>query len=416
MKRHYLIALAAAWQFIFMVDFILPLPLGPQLSQDLGFRADQMGWLAFAYTGASLVAGLIGTMYVELWGRQRVLICGLAIFAMAQVLTATAGHVTGLLACRALSGLAGAPVSAVFMAMVIGMTPAEQRGRMMARVMTGSSLAAIIGVPLALSLTPYLDWRGVFLLMAASALGLLAMTVLMQISWLDAEPAEKGAAKSDTVKGGWAQLHLLIRSPDARWAVALQILSQFSTFLIIPSLATYLVLNVGVAPQHLPYLYGAGGMAALLCMHLSAWAMDRWLWAPPLWLGCVGVAVALTVLVAASVTPGHVLVVTFGFVLFMACNAAKNVSIATATATWAPASQRASFMSLLSTVQDIGILLASAAGAVMLQYASPSTSTLSGMPRLMQLAAVLVLLLPLLYAGRMRWGLVSFADEPVPRP
>lgn len=408
MKRSHLIALAATWQFIFMVDFMLPLPLGPSLSTSLGFAADQMGWLAFAYTVASLLAGLAGALYVPRWGQQRVIVWGLAVFALAQLLTATASQLAGLLACRALSGLAGAPVSAVLMAMVVDAAPPEQRGRTIARVMTGSSLAAIVGVPLALVLAQGLDWRGVFVLMAVSASTLLAVAMFVLPSLFDVEPRSASAQTLKGVKGlkggkgskGVQHLRELMSHPDVRWACALQVLSPFSTFLIIPTLAAYLVLNLGVAQDHLPYLYGVGGLVALLCMRTSAWAMDRWPWAPPLWLGCVGVAVALVLLTGpASASAGWRVLV--GFVLFMGANAAKNVSMATATAAWAPPAQRASFMNLVSAVQDLSILLASALGTVVLSQAGPHTA-LTGMSSLMQIATVLVLLLPLLYGWRMR--------------
>lgn len=403
MKRSHLIALAATWQFIYMVDFILPLPLGPSLSAGLGFTVDQMGWLAFAYTGASLIAGLMGSLYVERWPRQHVIIWGLVIFGASQVLTAMSGRLESILACRALAGLAGAPVTAVLMAMVVDAAETDQRGRMIGQVMTGASLAAIVGVPLALSCASWLGWRGVFMLMAVAVVGLLSAALLLLPALFEdplvpqALPASIELAQPDRT---W------MRDPAALWACAIHAFSQFSTFLVIPVLASYMVLNLGWREAHLPYLYGVGGALALVCMRLSAWAMDRWENAPPLWLGCVGLSGGLMLLSM----PSSIWLALLGFVLFMAANAAKNVSVATVAAQLAPPAQRAPFMNLLSAVQDASILLACAIGALLLSQ-SHVQAPLEGMPLLMIMAGALILLIPAAYWLGIRRDPVSDADE-----
>ena len=44
MKR--VIALVAALQFVYILDFIMVLPLGPDLARALGFPADRLGAIA----------------------------------------------------------------------------------------------------------------------------------------------------------------------------------------------------------------------------------------------------------------------------------------------------------------------------------------------------------------------------------
>jgi len=411
MKRSHLIALAATWQFIYMVDFILPLPLGPSLSAGLGFTVDQMGWLAFAYTGASLAAGLMGSLYVERWPRQHVIIWGLVIFGASQVLTAMSDRLETLLACRALAGLAGAPVTAVLMAMVVDAAEPDQRGRMIGQVMTGAGLAAIVGVPLALSCASWLDWRGVFMLMAVAVGGLLSAALLL-LPALFEDPLAPQALPASFPNPLPAPVRLAptdrtwMRDTAVLWACAIHAFSQFSTFLVIPVLASYLVLNLGWREAHLPYMYGVGGALALVCMRLSAWAMDRWENAPPLWLGCAGLLGGLMLLSMQS----SIWLALLGFVLFMAANAAKNVSVATVAAQLAPPAQRGPFMNLLSAVQDACILLACAIGALLLSQ-SHVQAPLEGMPLLMIMAGMSILLIPAAYWLGIRRGPIVDVDE-----
>jgi len=47
----------AGLQFINLVDFMIVMPLGPQLQADLGIRAHQFGWIVSSYTLAAGIAG-----------------------------------------------------------------------------------------------------------------------------------------------------------------------------------------------------------------------------------------------------------------------------------------------------------------------------------------------------------------------
>lgn len=392
MTRYGLIWLSAAWQFVFMVDFIAPLPLGATLSREMGFAAQHVAWLSVCYTLASLLAGLTASRLVEKLGQQRTIWTGMALFMVANLLTPWADTLPALLAFRALAGLAGAPVTATLMAMVIDASPPAQRGKAISSVMSGASLAVVAGVPLALSVSNEFGWPAAFRMMAAGTTVLMAAVLTLRLTvWrTTAEPASPLNAAPRVA----AKPPRLLGMPSVQLAFALQALSQFATFLLIPVLSTYLVGNLGITLAQLPWLYAIGGLSAMACMRLAGRATDRWGHAGPLRWACIILVAAMSGLAwapAPSSLHGTSITV-IAFVAFMAANAAKNVALATYTAGLAPPQHRAAFMNLQGSVQDLGIL-AAGLGPVLMLSSSPQRGRMEGIGMLVALAAVLILML-----------------------
>ncbi len=347
------VGLVAALQFVYIVDFMAVLPLGPDAARALGFAADRLGWLSAAYTLASLLSGALCLRFIDRFERKRALLAVLVLFGAATFATGFAGSFEGLLLTRAATGFFGGPMVALGMAMVIDVSAPHARGKAIAQVMLGFSLAAIAGVPLALELAQRGDWAKPF---AALSVAIAVLGGLM--AW--ALPALPARADGHAGSG----LNLL-RRPAVRTACLLQAASQFSAFLLIPSFSAFYLLNLGLPRDQLGTLYLLGGVAALLSVQALGRAADRWGAGP-------AVAVA-TLAIAAGLLPFFGIDFGFGawpwavpFVLFMAGNAGRNVSLAAATSQVPSATERAAFMSLQSMVQDLAITAAAMVAAVAL--------------------------------------------------
>jgi predicted MFS family arabinose efflux permease len=342
MKR--VTALVAALQFIYILDFIMVLPLGPDLARALGFPVDRLGALTAAYTLASLLSGLFAVRLLDRFRRKNVLLCGFGALALATLAATLADSFAGLVAARALTGFAGAPAIAAGMAIVIDMTPPAQRGRTIATVMIGFSVAALAGVPLALELSRAGGWQTPFV-----ALGLVALAVWLCAAWL--LPAGQEARARGTSIGA------LLRQPPVRRACLVQGLSQFSAFLLVPHFSAYFLLNLGFPRERLAMLYLAGGVTALLAVQLLGRVVDRA--GPRLSVACASVAMGLGLLPFFADTGAFAIA---AFVLFMAGNAGRNVSIGAALSHVPGAHERAGFMALQSSVQDLAIAGAALCG------------------------------------------------------
>ncbi|MDQ1813353.1 MFS transporter [Massilia sp. CCM 9210] len=364
------ILLVAALQFVYLVDFMMVLPLGPDLAREHGFALDRLGWLAAAYTLASAVSGLVTFRLLDRFDRKPALLLTFGLLALATLATTFCHGLPALMVARALTGAFGGPAVAIGMAIVIDLTPPEQRGKAMAKVMLGFSLAAIAGVPLGLEVARAGGWQAPFYMVAAlAALVLVAMACLLPALEGHLNAREKVSAR------------ILLARPAVRLAILLQAGSAFSAFLVIPHFSAYFLLNMGFPRAQLGMLYFAGGVVALLTVQLLGRLADRT--GPVLAAGlattafCVGLAPFFGL--------GAALPILF-FVLFMAGNAGRNVTMAATVSQVPSPHERAGFMSLQSLVQDVAI--GAAALVTSWQLGEAADGRLTGMAPVAALAAV----------------------------
>lgn len=370
-KQTRAILLVAALQFVYLVDFMMVLPLGPDLAREHGFAVDRLGWLAAAYTLASAVSGLVTFRLLDRFDRKPALLLTFGLLALATLATSFCHGLPALMVARALTGAFGGPAVAIGMAIVIDMTPPEQRGKAMAKVMLGFSLAAIAGVPLGLEVARIGGWQAPFYMVAAlAALVLVAMACLLPALEGHLNAREKVSAR------------ILLARPAVRLAMLLQGASAFSAFLVIPHFSAYFLLNLGFPRAQLGMLYFAGGVVALITVQLLGRLADR--------SGPVLAASLASIAFCVGLVPffglGAALPILF-FVLFMAGNAGRNVTMAATVSQVPSPHERAGFMSLQSLVQDVAI--GAAALVTSWQLGEAADGRLTGMAPVAALAGVI---------------------------
>lgn len=374
-----IVVLVALLQFVYLVDFLLPLPLGPDLAGALSFPADRLGWLSAVYTVAAVVAGLLAGRWLDRFDRRSALVVLLAFFAAATAATALADGLPGLMVARAVTGFIGGPLVAVGMAAVIDSCAPEARGAAIGKVMIGFSAAAVAGIPASLELARVGGWAAPFLVTGGLAL-LLAAAVARG---MPAMPAH-GAGRAISFRQ-------LLARPAVRRACALQAVCAFSAFLVIPSFSAFLVLNLGVPRAQLGAFYLVGGLGALVALQGLGRLADRRGPVTAVAVASVALGMGLLPLLGAPVgaaIPG----VLLAFVAFMAGNAGRNVALGAATSGVPAPQERAAFMALQSISQDLAIALAALVATGLLSEAADGR--LLHMPAVAGLSLALVVALP----------------------
>jgi EmrB/QacA subfamily drug resistance transporter len=133
----------------------------PAIRGDVGASSESLQWVMNGYllTIAVLVvtAGRLGDMF----GRKRVFIAGMALFALGSVVSGAAGDQTDLIAGRVLQGAGAAPMLSLSLALVVNVFPPAEQPRALGIWAAVSALALAIG-PLAGGLLIELDWRVLF--------------------------------------------------------------------------------------------------------------------------------------------------------------------------------------------------------------------------------------------------------------
>jgi predicted MFS family arabinose efflux permease len=162
----------------------------PAVSGELGVSLTAAGQLATAFAlsyavGAPLLATLTGR-----WERRTLLLTALLVAALGNAITALATDYPLVLAGRVVAALGAAVYTPAATLFATALLPVAERGRAVARVFGGLTVALVLGVPAGSLLAGPLGYRGVFALVAAVCL-LLAAAVRMGLPTLSA-PATVG--------------------------------------------------------------------------------------------------------------------------------------------------------------------------------------------------------------------------------
>ncbi|HET9045925.1 MAG TPA: MFS transporter [Casimicrobiaceae bacterium] len=259
----------AAMQFTHIVDFMIMMPLGPQFMRLFAIDPQHFGFLVSIYTFAAAASGFVAAFRIDRYGRKRALVTMYAGFIVATALCGLAPSYPLLLAARALAGLFGGVVGALIITIVADVVPYARRARGTALVASAFSLAAVLGVPLGLWFANHYSWRAPFLVLAAFSVGMIA------IAWRLLPALDANVAHAPRL-APLAQLRAVFGVPTHLRAFAFMIALMMSVFTVVPFIAPYNVMNVGVAEPDLPIIYFAGGLTTLFTAQIIGWLADRY--------------------------------------------------------------------------------------------------------------------------------------------
>jgi predicted MFS family arabinose efflux permease len=258
-RERVLLLTLAGIQFAHILDFMVMMPLGPILMQELAIDAHEFGLLVSAYTFTAGFAGVLAAMFVDRFERKRLLLTMFALFALATLACGLAPNYATLLAARGLAGAFGGVLGSMVHTMVGDLIPFERRGRASGTIMTAFSLSTVAGVPLSLFLANHFGWRFPFFLIAFLA-------VLLLLIGLKQLPLLRGHLPS-AILGEAERTHPLaamretLKNANHRRALAFMALLMLGGFTVIPFITIYATANVGIRQDDIPYMYLAGGFA-----------------------------------------------------------------------------------------------------------------------------------------------------------
>ena len=117
----------AGIQFSHIVDFMIMMPLGPQITQQFGIGDAAFGFLVSSYTWAAAISGLVASAYVDRFDRKRLLLALFVAFAVATLGCAVAWSYASLVAARIATGLFGGVLSALVLGSAVSPLTSEVR-------------------------------------------------------------------------------------------------------------------------------------------------------------------------------------------------------------------------------------------------------------------------------------------------
>ena len=380
-REFWLLLTISGIQFTHILDFMIMMPLGPQLTRLFGISDAQFGLLVSAYTLAAGVSGLVATTYVDRFDRKRLLLVLYGLFAVATLACGLAPGYGFLMAARVAAGLFGGVLGALAQTIVADVVPFERRGRAMGMVMSSFSVATVAGVPAGLLLASRWGWQMPFI-----SIALLSGVLAVAAAWTMPPLRDHlGGLGRPSVWQGIAQV---LKDRNHLNALAFSALMMFTGFTIIPYFTIYLEANVGLVSQQIPYVYLCGGIATLFTARLIGRLADRLGKARVFrWLA-VGVIVPM--LLMSSMRPMHigwVLMVSTLLFVFLSGRMIPGMALLTGAAN--PA-LRGTFMAFNSAVQSAAMGTASIVGGLVIGRDAAGQMTLYWAAALMGVVASLL--------------------------
>jgi predicted MFS family arabinose efflux permease len=378
-----LVFIIGAAQFINILDFMMVLPLGPDLARDLGIPTSQFGLIGGSYTLAAAVAGIACAFFLDRFDRRRALAVALAGLVLGTLAGGFALGLGTMLGARLIAGAFGGPATALSLAIISDAVPPERRGRAMGAVSGAFSVALVLGVPAGLELARLGGWRTPFFVVAA--LG--AIVAAAAMAMLPPQTAHLAATR----RSAPTPFRHVLRRPVVLLALAATTMAVIGNFALIPNLSAYFQFNRGYPRELLGLLYLVGGAVSFGTMRLAGSLSDR-CGAPA--IAGFGSLAFITMLVFGFIHPVAWLPVMAIFVAYMVSGTFRFVPWQALSSTVPGPAERARYMSAMSAVQH----LASAAGAMIgaRVLTERTDGSLVGMEQLAWFAAVSTAFLPVL--------------------
>lgn len=350
----------AALNFTHIVDFMIMMPLGPDLTRIFRITDAQFGVLVSAYSLAAGASGLMASLVIDRFERKRALLFLYACFALATLACGLAQTYWTLMLARIAAGVFGGVLGALVQTIVGDAIPFERRGQAMGIVMAAFSLSTVAGVPLSLWLASLGGWHVPFV---AIALVSVAVWVLV----VRAVPVLNQHLAAPSRRSIWQEL-LPVLAERSHWhAFALSCLVVLGSFSIIPYITIYTTTNVGLTPQQVPLIYLVGGLATLFTSRFWGRLADRWGKVPTFRLVCALAALPMLALTYLPPSPiWVVLLVTTSFFVFVSGRMVPGMALMTAVP---PASMRGAFMSVNGALQSASMGVAAWLGGALISRA-----------------------------------------------
>lgn len=142
----------------------------PYFSAGLGVDEPTAGHVISSYALGVVIGAPLIAMLAARWSRRRTLIGLMAVFAVANVLTAFSPNYEMMVLFRFLSGLPHGAYFGVGALVAASLVPPNKRSQAVARMMLGLTVATIMGVPAASFIGQVMGWRAGFVIVGLLAL------------------------------------------------------------------------------------------------------------------------------------------------------------------------------------------------------------------------------------------------------
>lgn len=368
-QERLLLFILASAQFTHIVDFMIMMPMGDILQKELLITPFQFSMLVSAYPLAAFLSSLFGVFFLDKFDRKKALSVAYLGFVLGTFSSAVVPNTADpslnyilFIGTRVLTGLFGGILGALVLSIVGDVFALERRGKAMGVVSMAFSLAAVVGVPLALELVNQFDgnWHVPFYMVAGLG-AIVSLILLLKV------PSMRGHIDAQKVKPHpFETIRMASKNKNQQQALLFMVLLVLGQFTVIPFITPYMINNVGLSQEQIPLIYLVGGACTVISSPFIGRMVDRFGRKPVFYIMASSSLVPL--LLTTHLWPVSLyLVLTVSATFFIAISGRMIPANTLLTAVVKP-ENRGGFMSLNSSVMSLASGLASViAGSIIVQ-------------------------------------------------
>ncbi|WP_353055787.1 multidrug effflux MFS transporter [Leucobacter sp. CX42] len=242
----------------------LYLPQLPQLARSLE-TTDALAQATMSVCMIGLGLGqLIAGPLSDRFGRKRPLVIGVALFALLSAVCAIAPTIEILLAARFLQGLAGAAGVVISMAVARDLFEGVELSRMLSLLALVTSLTPIVAPVIGGQLARFMDWRGIFFVLAGIGV---ALVCVAQFGLR--ETLHEGRHEGKVIRTTAGNVGTVLRDPLFMAFMTASFLGGIAFFSYISMSSFVLQGEFGLTPQMFSMVFAMNALAQLGGSQLS---------------------------------------------------------------------------------------------------------------------------------------------------
>jgi predicted MFS family arabinose efflux permease len=312
-----------------------------------------------AYAFSAGASGLLAAGFADKYDRKKLLLFFYAGFIIGTFFCGIANSYYYLLIARVITGIFGGVMSSIGFAIIIDLFKLEIRGRVMGFTQMAFAVSQVLGIPVGLVLANNFGWKSPFLLIALLSTGV-AIVVAIKLRPIDAHLK----IKSD--KNPFIHLAKTISNPRYLVGFAGTIFLAIGGYMLMPFGSAFSIHNLGVTMEELPYVFGATGIASMICGPLIGKYSDKVGKYKVFVYGSLLTIVMVYIYTNLGISPLW-LVICVNVLLFVSVTT-RIITSSVLTSGIPELQDRGAFMSINSSIQQIsGGIGAAIAGSIVVQ-------------------------------------------------
>lgn len=342
-------------QFTVVLDFIVISPLGDLLMKSLNLSTTQFGLSVSAYAFSAGISGLLTAGFSDRFDRKKLLLFFYIGFILGTLFCGLSHTYPMLLAARIFTGVFGGVIGAISMTIVSDIFPLERRGRVFGFLQMGFGASQVLGIPLSLYIANLWGWQSPFLM-------IVGLSLIIWFSLVFKLKQMKGHLENKSEHNAMSHLWRTLTLRKYRVGFLATAFLSLGSFMMMPWGSAYVINNLKITFQQLPFIYMASGICSLTIMPIVGKLSDRFDKLHLFTIASMILVVVIVIYANLGPTPFWlVLIMNLGLQIGFMSRTVPSISL---TSALPQKEDRGAFMGINSSLQQIAGGIAAALGGV----------------------------------------------------